>query len=135
MSDWLIDKSAFARLHLSTDVEEWGSRIDRGRIRISTVTRLEVGYSARSGADHRALLGGPPVSAMPVEYLTPKIEDWAVELQSLLAARGSHRAPAVPDLLIVATAELAGLTVLHLDTDFDLIADLSGVETERLNLA
>jgi predicted nucleic acid-binding protein len=42
-----------------------------------------------------------------VEYLTPAIEDRAVEVQQLLADRGRHRAPAVPDLLIAATAELA----------------------------
>jgi hypothetical protein len=29
----------------------------------------------------------------------------------------------IPDLLIAATAERAGLTVLHVDQDFDLIAD------------
>ena len=41
---------------------------------------------------------------MPVEYLTPKIEDRAFEIQSMLAERGQHRAPAIPDLLIAATA-------------------------------
>jgi hypothetical protein len=29
---------------------------------------------------------------MPVEYLTPAIEDRAVEVQTLLADRGQHRA-------------------------------------------
>ena len=69
---------------------------------------------------------------MPVEYLTPRIEDRAVQLQSMLAARGQHRAPSVPELLVAATAELADLTVLHLDKDFDLIAELTGVGVERL---
>jgi len=32
---------------------------------------------------------------------------------------GQHPAPSVPDLLIAATAELSGLTVLHLDKDFE----------------
>lgn len=36
--------------------------------------------------------------------------------------------------LIAATAELAGLTVLHLDGDFDLIAELTGQPTERLRM-
>lgn len=132
---WLIDKSAIGRLHLAVDAEEWASRIERGRVRISTVTRLEVGYSARSAADHSALLSEPPIASMPVEHLTPRIEDRAVELQALLAARGQHRAPSIPDLLIAATAELAGLTVLHLDADFDLIADITGQPVERLALS
>jgi predicted nucleic acid-binding protein len=50
----------------------------------------------------------------------------------MLADRGHHRAPSVPDLLVAAIAELAGLTVLHDDKDFDLIADLTGQQVERL---
>jgi predicted nucleic acid-binding protein len=41
----------------------------------------------------------------------------------------------MPDLLIAATAELAGLTILHLDKDFELIAELAGQPTQRLELA
>jgi predicted nucleic acid-binding protein len=71
---------------------------------------------------------------MPVEYMTPAVEDRAVEVLTLLADRGQHRAPSVPDLIIAATAELAGLTVLHLDKDFDVIADITGQSVERLNM-
>lgn len=132
MTTWLIDKSAIARLHQAVDASEWAQRIDRGLVRISTVTRLEVGYSARSAADHRSLLWEPPLAAMPVEHLTPRIEERAVELQSLLAARGQHRAPSIPDLLVAATAEATGLTVLHLDKDFELIAEITGQPIERV---
>lgn len=132
---WLIDKSALVRLHKAADPTEWTSRIDRGLLRISTVTRLEVGYSARTGIDHRMLLTEPPISSMPVEYLTPKIEDRAVEMQLALAERGHHRAPSIPDLLIAATAELTDSILLHLDKDFDLIAELTGQATERLQLS
>ena len=45
MTAWLIDKSALVRLNAAADPSEWASRIDRGLVRISTVTRLEVGYS------------------------------------------------------------------------------------------
>ena len=133
MTDWLIDKSALVRLGASPDAEAWASRIERGLVRITTVTRLEVGYSARSGADLRAGLSEPPVSAMPVEYLTPAIEDRAVEVLTLLADRGQHRAPSVPDLMIAATAELADLTLLHCDKDFDLIASVTGQAAEWLS--
>jgi len=71
---------------------------------------------------------------MPVEYLTPKIEDRAVEVQAVLAERGQHRAPSIPDLLIAATGELADLTVLHLDKDFELIALITGQSVERLDI-
>jgi len=71
---------------------------------------------------------------MPVEYLTPAIEDRAVEVLTLLADRGQHRAPSIPDLIVAATAELAGLAVLHLDKDFEVIADVTGQPLERLSM-
>jgi hypothetical protein len=69
---------------------------------------------------------------MPVEHLTPAVEDRAVEVQLVLAGQGQHRAPSIPDILIAAAAELAGLTVLHVDKDFEQIASLTGQPTERL---
>jgi predicted nucleic acid-binding protein len=72
---------------------------------------------------------------MAVVYLTPAIEDRAMEVQLLLAERGHHRAVSVPDLLIAATAELTGLTVLHRDKDFDLVAEITGQPIERIELA
>jgi predicted nucleic acid-binding protein len=135
VTNWLIDKSALVRLAASPDAGQWAGRIERGLIRITTVTRLEAGYSARSGPDLRAGLQRPPLSSMPVEYLTPAIEDRAVEVLALLADRGQHRAPSIPGLIIAATAELAGLTVLHLDKDFDIIAQITGQPIERLATA
>lgn len=133
MTNWLIDKSALVRLAGSPDAAEWASRIERGLVRIATVTRLEVGYSARSGPELRTGFRQPPLASMPVEYLTPAIEDRAVEVLALLADRGQHRAPALPDVIIAAIAELAGLTVLHLDKDFEIIADITAQPVERLS--
>jgi len=132
LTSWLIDKSALVRLGTSPDAAEWATRIERGLVRIATVTRLEVGYSVRSGADLRIELSRPPLSSIPVEYQTPAIEDRSMEVLTLLADRGRHRAPSIPDLIIAATAELAGLTVLYLDKDFEIIADITGQPVERL---
>jgi predicted nucleic acid-binding protein len=134
MTSWLIDKSALIRLAGIPDAGEWASRIERGLVHITTLTRLEVGYAARSATDLRAGWRRPPLSAMPVQYLTPAIEDRAVEVLTLLADRGHHRGPSIPDLLIAATAELVGLTLLHLDKDFELIADITGQPQHRLDL-
>jgi predicted nucleic acid-binding protein len=134
VTTWLIDKSAYTRIAGSPDAEVWIDRIERGLVRMSTVTRVEIGYSFRTAAQARLEVVSPPLSLMPIEYLTPAAEDRAVELQLLLADRGQHRAPSIPDLLVAATAEIAALTVLAVDKDFDLIAQISGQPVERLRL-
>jgi len=133
---WLVDKSAYVRMlsGQAADLAAWNLRIERGLLRLSTVTLLELGFSARSGEAGREAFRLPPLSLMPVEHLTPAMEDRAWEVQMLLADRGQRRAPSIPDLLIAATAEKAGLTVLAVDKDFDLIAQITGQRVEMLEL-
>jgi predicted nucleic acid-binding protein len=129
---WLIDKSALVRLGTSPDAETWANRIGRGLIHVTTVTLLEIGYSARTARDLRSASSEPPLSLMPVEYLTPAMEQRAVEVQANLADLGQHRAPGIPDLLIAAAAERAGHILLHVDKDFEVIAGVTGQAIERL---
>lgn len=135
VTSWLIDKSAYVRLQAGPTAprETWNTRIAHGLVRLSTITRLELGYSARSADAGRRQFASPPLSLMPVEHLTPGIEDRAFQVQMLLAERGQHRAPSIPDLLIAATGEKAGLTVLAVDRDFDLIAAITGQPVETLD--
>lgn len=132
MTEWLIDKSALVRLGASPDAVEWAARIERGLVRITSITRLEVGYSARTATDLREAGSRAPLASMPVEYLTPAMEDRAMAVQASLAERGLHRAASIPDLLVAAAAEMAHLIVLHVDKDFDLIAAVTGQAVERL---
>lgn len=133
-TSWLIDKSAYARLAVSAHPEEWASRIERGLVRIAVVTVLEIGYSARSADDWTSSIKMPPLAQMPQEHTSPQAEERVVALQGLLAQRGNHRAPSVPDLIVSAIAETAGLSVLHVDKDFELIASITGQPLERLML-
>jgi hypothetical protein len=134
VTSWLIDKSAYVRLQLgqAANRDEWSARIGRGLVRLCAITRLELGCSARSGKAGREQFALPPLSLMPIERLTPAIEDRSFEVQMLLADQGRHRAPSIPDLLIAATAEKAGLTVLAVDKDFDLIAAITNQPVETL---
>lgn len=136
VTSWLLDKSAWVRLQAGQahDRDQWNTRIERGLVRISSLTRLELGFSARSGDQGRAMFRQPPLALMPVEHLTPAMEDRAWEVQMLLGDRGQHRVPSIPDLLIASTAELLGLTVLAVDKDFHLIADVTGQPVEQLAL-
>lgn len=131
---WLIDKSAYARLDRTPDSDLWASRIARGLVQISSLTRLEIGFSFRNFSEAAREVSSPPLVRMPIAYLTPAIEDRAVEVQMLLTQRGHHRAPSIPDLLVAATAEKLGMSVLHADKDFDLIIDITGQPTEWLRM-
>lgn len=81
MTSWLVDKSAYVRMQSgqAASVAEWNSRIERGLMRLSAVTRLELGFSARSGEVGREAFGLPLLSLMPIEHLTPAMEDRAFE--------------------------------------------------------
>ncbi|MDP9093364.1 MAG: PIN domain nuclease [Actinomycetota bacterium] len=131
---WLIDKSAYARLDRTLDSDLWASRIARGLVQISSLTRLEIGFSFRNFSEASVEVSSPPLLTMPIAYLTPAIEDRAVEIQMLLTQTGHHRAPSIPDLLITATAEKLGMSVLHADKDFDLIVELTGQPAEWLRI-
>jgi predicted nucleic acid-binding protein len=131
---WLIDKSAYARLDRTPDSDLWVARIARGLVQISCLTRLEIGFSFRNFSEASVEVSSPPLLTMPIAYLTPAIEDRAVEIQMLLTQSGHHRAPSIPDLLIAATAEKLGMSVLHADKDFDLIVELTGQPAEWLRI-
>ncbi len=129
---WLVDKSALVRLSASGDADLWQDRIARGLVHISSITLLEIGFSARSASSWVDLQTSPPVADLPVEGITPRAESRALDVQHALADRGTHRGPGPADLLVAATAELTGLSVLHVDKDFELIAEVTGQPIERL---
>ena len=54
----------------------------------------------------------------------------AMEVHRTLAERSQHRNFRLPDLIIAATAEEHGATVLHYDTDYDRIAAVTGQPVE-----
>jgi predicted nucleic acid-binding protein len=132
LSVLLADKSAL----------EWARRDRRARtafldlrnahvIAACHVTALEICYSARNLADLEALLAGQ--RALEWLAVSDGVMDRALEVQRLLAANSGngHRRP-IPDLIIAATAELHGAEVLHVDSDFEMIATVTGQPMRRL---
>ena len=52
--------------------------------------------------------------------------DRAMNVWRELVIQGPHRQVKIPDLLVAASAEIAGLSVCHYDADFDVIATVTG---------
>jgi predicted nucleic acid-binding protein len=62
--------------------------------------------------------------------VTTQAMDRALATHRAMAAASQHRHFRLPDLIIAATAELHGATVLHYDADYDRIAAITGQPTE-----
>jgi predicted nucleic acid-binding protein len=125
-AQFLIDTSALARF-LRRDAGQygWDRAAAAGLIATCPVTELEFFYSARSAEDRargledmRLLFGWVPVG--------DRAYDRAWRVQELLTRKGQHRSAGAVDLVVAATAELQGLTLLHRDRDFDCVAAVTG---------
>lgn len=125
---WLIDKSAL-RPQVPAFADALAARVAAGHVGVCLVTELEVGFSARSLPDWRRVRDDVLGVLVPV-VMPAAAETRAKENQRELVARGQHRAVAIPDLIVAAIAEIEGLTVLHYDGDFDLVAAVTGQATE-----
>lgn len=128
-ASWLVDKSVLARVDLPAVAEAVLPRMRSGRIGVALVTELEVGYSARSGADYDVTRQELLDLLIPVP-MPLRAEERARELQRDLVLRGQHRGVSVADLVLAAIADIEELTILHYDADFDLISGLTGQPAE-----
>jgi predicted nucleic acid-binding protein len=125
MVSYLADKSALTRSDTRPEVREVVEPLLlAGRIATCGIVDLELLYSAPSPATYHEL--AEALRAMPRVPVTDTAVGRALEVQSLLANQSQHRSVPLPDLLIAACAEAAGLTVLHYDADYERIAKLTG---------
>jgi predicted nucleic acid-binding protein len=62
--------------------------------------------------------------------VTSEAMNRALDVHRELASSSQHRHFRLPDLIIAATAELNGATVLHYDPDYDRIAAVTSQATE-----
>jgi predicted nucleic acid-binding protein len=125
---WLVDKSVLARLARPAVRQVVPPHVHAGRIAITIVTELEVGFSVRSTR------GYTTTRRTLLDYLVPIL----VAKGRAAGPRGAGRARAAgpaprgqhPDLLVAAGAEVEQLSVLHYGADFELVASITGQPTE-----
>jgi predicted nucleic acid-binding protein len=127
VAQYLADTSALERLHHPDVLQRVEALYLNGRIATCWTVDLELLCSARNADAHAALLVDRRF--LPRVPCGDAVGDRAIEVQGLLARTGRHRRP-INDLVLAAAAELAGLTVLHYDQDFDVIAEVTGQPTE-----
>ena len=129
MATFLADKSALTRRETRPQVREaLEPLLVVGEVVICGIVELELLYSATSRTTYRAL--AEALRGMPRAPMDDACIGRALEVQAMLAERSQHRAVPLPDLLIAACAEQAGLIVLHYDADFERIGGLTGQATQ-----
>lgn len=123
---FLLDTSVLTRLR-SPSVASRLEELDMYGLARTSMTDLEIGFSARNEAELDNLLGA--LETFRRVNVEAHHFDRARQVQRSLAAAGL-RGRKVPDLLIAAVAESESLTVLHYDTDFGHIESVTGQPTE-----
>ena len=124
----LADTSVWAR-NGKPGLEWFGLALEDGKIAVCDMVVIELLWSARDSADFRAtetaLLACPWFSIEPPDW------EEARRIFRELAARGPlhHRQVKIPDLLIAAVAARNALTIVHYDSDYDIIASVTGQPT------
>ena len=128
MTLYLVDKSAYEMAKRSPDARDsLRSLISPGNsIAMCEMIALELLYSARNTTDYERLRAG--YEQLPWLETDNHAMRRAIEVQHELARKGQHRR-ALPDLIIAATAEVHGATVIHYDKDYDLIAAITNQPT------
>lgn len=125
MPSFLADKSALTRRETRPEVRQvLEPLLIAGELASCGIVDLEILYSARDRTTYRAT--AEALRGMPRVPVKNACVERALEVQGMLAERSQHRAVPLPDLLVAACAEDAGLAVLHYDADFDRIAKLTG---------
>ncbi|MGK5448443.1 PIN domain nuclease [Streptomyces radiopugnans] len=128
---YLIDTSALVRILRQPVRDTWEKPLTEGIIARCPVTEVEFLYSARNAEDRAEL-----VADLDALFGWSPLDDRAVsrawDVQRELTKVGRHRSAGAVDLLIAATAELQGLTLLHYDRDFETIAEVTGQPTQWL---
>lgn len=125
MAVYLADKSALTRSDTRPAVRDVVEPLLlAGRIATCGIVDLELLYSAPSPATYVELADA--LRAMPRVPVTEAVVDRALAVQAQLASTSEHRSVPLPDLLIAACAEMAGLAVLHYDADYERIAGVTG---------
>lgn len=123
---YLLDTSAWVLAGKNLVVgERFAAETRVGALGISTMTALEVLYTSRNAEEYRSIL--ERLRRLPWYDLSDQRA--AIEVQHRLALRGQHRT-SLPDVIVAATAAEHGLTVLHYDSDYERLAEVTGIQQE-----
>lgn len=126
---YLADTSVYVLAGRHKGVHErFAALLAEGRLATCQMTALEYLNNAPDPKGYEVLWGA--LHAQRWMDVTAAVMDRALAVHRELAANSQHRHVRLPDLVIAATAEEHGATVLHYDADYDRIAEVTGQSVE-----
>lgn len=126
---YLADTSVYVLRRRSASVRQrFEALLAEGRLAVCQMAALEYLNNAPDPAGYEIIWGA--LQGQRWIDVTAAAMDRAMEVHRALATTSQHRNFRLPDLIIAATAELAGATVLHYDEDYDRIAKITGQPVE-----
>ena len=120
----IADTSVWAH---KEELPDFGLRFLAGLVGVTDMIVMELLYSARDVADYTQIEGD--LDGCAFYRVEPQDWDEGRRVWRELLSRGSgpqHRQVGHQDLLTAAVAARHGLTIVHYDEDFDLIASVTG---------
>jgi hypothetical protein len=128
---YLADTSMIVRLHRGREiVPQWVHAIEAGMVAVCPVVEAELLRTATSPRDGD-LLREYLLTVFTWRPMPDGVWQDVAQLQDDLLDASQHRGLSVVDLLVAATAQAFRLTVLHVDKDFEAIARVTGLPTQR----
>ncbi len=135
LAQYLIDTSAIVRLFTKPELRErWEEAISAGSIAYCAATELELRYSARS-VEHDETIRRTLNQMFIWAPMSDRCWERALVVQDALVAKGEQRSAGTVDLVVAATADQHGLTLLHDDKDFECVARITGQAVVRVDSA
>jgi predicted nucleic acid-binding protein len=126
---YLVDATVLALRGQHDLVEQrFDSLLIEGRLALCQMALLEYLNDAPDPGSYERLWTN--LHGQPWVDITTEAMDRSLDVHRELAKKKQHRSTKLRALIMAATAELAGLTVLHYDEDYDRIAKITGQPVE-----
>jgi predicted nucleic acid-binding protein len=128
---YLADTSMIIRLRSGREIQpRWVDAVRAGLVSVCPVVEAEL-MRATAGRDDRDQLRALLRELFSWHPMPDGAWRFVEQTQDALVELGQHKGPSVVDLLVAATADAWGLTVLHVDADFETIGRVRPVPAVR----
>ena len=128
---YLADTSMVIRLrHGQSVAPRWIDAVQAGLVAVCPAVEAELVRAVARKAD-RDVLRQTLRGLFAWHPMPDRIWRFVEQTQDDLISVGKHHGPSVVDLLVAGSAQAWNLTVLHVDADFETIASVTDLRTQR----